>query len=742
LQIIIGFTNSLIILVFNIFFITDLYIQNLILNGFDLTLEKSIEKRQRMFYTEENRIEDENDELDRQYSEIVKLQREEEEEDAKLSSILNNIQDVRDKEILSNFLKNRDKKRMEVFTDISLKMSHSLEKLIDVMEKEAQEDTEKYGPYYIIDHIDSLDEDEKVNLNFTEEEINQFRKEKMEEELRIKNHNIDIFLDDDQEKNKEIVEINKSFDNLFNDMDESNKNLDQMIEDLDKKIDDIDKKEKKFYTISKVLLNGKKEVLQLIRKIGSKNKMSIYSSFRYRNLYHTLKSKISLLRNNNVVSTFFRIQKKFNIKIKVSSNNIKKLREKEFILIKHKDNLYKGNILMFKSDLNILHQKIKVELKEKIKQRDLKNKMLKELEKNKEMIEYNKLKSIYNHLDKFVPVNHLVIEIENENGEKFVSTFTTKLKNISKAIKYEQENFLNLTFFKLPQIEIEFSKDKNVIFYSNKSKEDVINNLIFIIKLAVNYILEMKILLVYESDNKLYNYKVDNMNFNEIKAKIKLNDLLILTSGKFVNFVDKKDMEIQILSVFSLFGYLIKIITDKNIVIENYLIIDEGKEEDVIDRKIEKGVINVKTEENQRGQEVEKGAIEGEKKLMNYKPYSQQYTDKKFKKSEVKNEVKGKKDQVVDKNDSNVDTVVNENKVVVDNLTQRYNELKKDVKSTQLSSNDVLEDTKRLEEVEIKADIQKLTALEMNYDAQRLKDLETTSKSVTKVKENEPPTKD
>jgi hypothetical protein len=63
---------------------------------------------------------------------------------------------------------------------------------------------------YEIDEINEMDDEEKANLNYTEEEIEELRKEKEEDELRAKEFTIDMLFGDDDEENKRIIEMDKS----------------------------------------------------------------------------------------------------------------------------------------------------------------------------------------------------------------------------------------------------------------------------------------------------------------------------------------------------------------------------------------------------------------------------------------------------------------------------------------------------------------------------------------------------
>jgi hypothetical protein len=163
-----------------------------------------------------------------------------------------------------------------------------------------------------------MDEEERANLNYTEDEIEQFRREKIEHQLRIKNFNVDeAIYSEDQKKNKQMRA-------LFRDLGKVNENLNMIIDDSNKINNDIEKKEKKFFTSSTILLNGKK-VLQLINKISYRNNINIHSSFRYRNIRYGLAKKINFMKNNyNVVLTYFKIQQECNVKIKLLETDINK----------------------------------------------------------------------------------------------------------------------------------------------------------------------------------------------------------------------------------------------------------------------------------------------------------------------------------------------------------------------------------------------------------------------------------
>ena len=238
-------------------------------NDIIIIKNNNIEKIEKKFYIEEDDLnqikkqyddipkslkctEEEDYEISKQYHEIMKLQEEEEEEDGKLKGILESINNEDNKEILSNFLKKRDKKRADIFIDISLKMFDSLEKLVDSMIEENEEYEEKYGLSYEIDEIDEIgqmDEEERANLNWTEEEIEEFRKEKIEHQLKIKNFNIEeATYSGDEKENERMKELFRNFDNLNDNLDEINADFNGIVDDLNKINNGIEKKERKFYT--------------------------------------------------------------------------------------------------------------------------------------------------------------------------------------------------------------------------------------------------------------------------------------------------------------------------------------------------------------------------------------------------------------------------------------------------------------------------------------------------------------
>jgi hypothetical protein len=188
------------------------------------------------------------------------------------------------------------------------------------------------------------------------------------------------------------------------------------------------------------------------------------------------------------------------------------------------------------------------------------------------------------------------------------------------------------------------------------------------------------------------------------------------------------------ISTFSLFGYLMKLIINKNIEFGDIINENDSDFQQSVEFKNFDHSEETKNIVERKNQIPERKSNE---KLMEYKPYSQQYIYKKFQENQIEEskqkEVTNIVKPIITQNETNRD--------VVNNLTERYNKLKEDVIQTQEDKN-VLKDKQRLEQKEIESDAQKLIESEIEYDAQRLQEKETISKNVTKVKETEPPSKE
>ena len=546
-------------------------------------------------------------------------------------------------------------------------------------------------------------------------------------------------------KNEEVNNINNKLDiKFFNTV-----NLNLYINKLDLFINNI---------------SNNKDIVKFLKYSEGKKRLENKNN-EYRNENNKLENENKELENEN--------NKLENENNKLENENIELLKKKDFNKIGENKNKIEENLSKIGENKYKIEENNNKKKENKKEIRIIKNKI--NASKNNEPIkEYKILIDTREKLGKMESKNHLGLIMYNKELDFYaINTFTStdkkelylkrgnQLLNIS-SLKLEdyENNLLLKELEKLINLDYKIIEDKDTINWYisdiNTTKKEVIEN-----------IEEMRNLLCYLLENKkiiLINEKNNYMDFKFRNFNVINNSLDIIKNFKLIykeQFISKNDYEIicnneskNKIYYLNLINYgielnkisgVLKYYENINEIIlyfwilyvynNQYKVLEDKENIEIVDISIEEEKTNIKSEETLN----DKNMKEDEEEPIKYKSYSQQYIQEKLWKNEIGKE---KLKEVKNLNKEKTQTeVLKEEKTVAINLTERLNELKKDVKKPELQKN-MLKDTEILEQREIESDTERLIQSEMDYDAERLKDIETASKNVSKVKDKEPPTKE